>query len=426
MTTTARSVPMRQSTASAPRRLSPTVAFYLQASIVVTFLAGSSAPTPLYAVYQDEWGFTPITTTVVFGVYAVAVLVALLIAGSLSDHVGRRPVLIAAIGVQAATMVLFATAGGVPELLLARVIQGLATGSAVGALGAGMLDLNKARGTLANAVAPMTGTAVGAIASGLLVQFLPAPTRLVYLALLVVLGLQLVGVVLMPESSGRRAGALRSLRPRFALPAHVRRPFLLAAPALVAVWALAGFYASIGPALVRLVVGNSSFVLAGLGLFILAGTGSVTVVLLRNTPSRRVMVIGAVALLLGVGLTLPAIVMPAGAPLALVAFFVGTIVAGVGFGAGFQGAIRTVLPLAAPHERSGVLSVMYVVSYLALGVPAVVAGFLVVDGGGILTTAREYAVAVMALAVLALLGPAVQAWQSRRQPAAARAMPVNP
>ena len=409
MTTTARSVPMRQSTASAPRRLSPTVAFYLQASIVVTFLAGSSAPTPLYAVYQDEWGFTPITTTVVFGVYAVAVLVALLIAGSLSDHVGRRPVLIAAIGVQAATMVLFATAGGVPELLLARVIQGLATGSAVGALGAGMLDLNKARGTLANAVAPMTGTAVGAIASGLLVQFLPAPTRLVYLALLVVFGLQLVGVVLMPESSGRRAGALRSLRPRFALPAHVRRPFLLAAPALV-----------------RVVVGNSSLVLAGLGLFILAGTGSVTVVLLRNTPSRRVMVIGAVALLLGVGLTLPAIVMPAGAPLALVAFFVGTIVAGVGFGAGFQGAIRTVLPLAAPHERSGVLSVMYVVSYLALGVPAVVAGFLVVDGGGMLTTAREYAVAVMALAVLALLGPAVQAWQSRRQPAAARAMPVNP
>src|SRR5664279_2870772 len=100
MTTTARSVPMRHSTASAPRRLSPTVAFYLQASIVVTFLAGSSAPTPLYAVYQDEWGFTPITTTVVFGVYAVAVLVALLIAGSLSDHVGRRPVLIAAIAGQ--------------------------------------------------------------------------------------------------------------------------------------------------------------------------------------------------------------------------------------------------------------------------------------------------------------------------------------
>src|SRR5664279_211882 len=281
MTTTARSVPMRHSTASAPRRLSPTVAFYLQASIVVTFLAGSSAPTPLYAVYQDEWGFTPITTTVVFGVYAVAVLVALLIAGSLSDHVGRRPVLIAAIGVQAATMVLFATADGVPELLLARVIQGLATGSAVGALGAGMLDLNKARGTLANAVAPMTGTAVGAIASGLLVQFLPAPTRLVYLALLVVFGLQLVGVVLMPESSGRRAGALR---PRFALPAHVRRPFLLAAPALVAVWALAGYYASIGPALLRLVVGNSSFVLAGLGLLLLAGTGSLTVVLLRDTP----------------------------------------------------------------------------------------------------------------------------------------------
>src|SRR5882757_5012664 len=127
------------------RRLPNGVAFVLQASIVLFFLAASSAPTPLYAVYQAEWGFSPITTTVVFGVYALAVLAALLTVGSLSDHTGRRPVLLAAIAIQALVMVVFTTADGVPQLLIARIIQGLSTGAAAGAIGAGMLDLNKAK-----------------------------------------------------------------------------------------------------------------------------------------------------------------------------------------------------------------------------------------------------------------------------------------
>jgi len=134
--------------------LSRNAAFYLLASITVSFLAGSSAPTPLYGLYQAQWGFSPIMVTVIFGIYALAVLVALLFAGRLSDHVGRRPVLMVATAVQAATMVLFATASGVGELMLARVIQGLATGAAVGAVGAGMIDLYKERGATANAVAP--------------------------------------------------------------------------------------------------------------------------------------------------------------------------------------------------------------------------------------------------------------------------------
>ena len=169
----------------------------------------SSAPTPLYAVYQSRWGFSPITTTVVFGVYALAVLAALLTVGSLSDHVG--PAARAAGrhrspgrghgGVR--------TADGVPQLLIARIVQGLSTGAAVGAIGAGMLDLNKVRGTVANAVAPITGTATGALGSGLIVQFLPQPTHLVYLVLLGVLILQGLGVMLMPETTTPRRGRWR-------------------------------------------------------------------------------------------------------------------------------------------------------------------------------------------------------------------------
>jgi len=382
------------------RRHIPTgAALYLQASIILFFLAGSSAPTPLYAVYQAKWGFSPITTTVVFGVYALAVLASLLVFGRLSDHVGRRPVLLAAIAVQAATMVVFATAGGVPELLVARVIQGLSTGAAAGAVGAGMLDINRAKGTIANAVAPMTGTATGALLSGLAVQFLPAPAHLVYLALFAIFVIQGIGVALMAETSTPIPGAAGSLRPRFAMPRAVRRPMLIAAPALVAVWALAGLYGSLGPAIVRLITGSSSFVLAGLALFTLAGSGVLTVLVLRNAPPRAVMMFGAIALVIGVGLTLVAIDARSAA-----LFFIGAVIAGAGFGAGFQGAIRTIVPLAAPHERAGVLSIVYVISYLAMGLPAVIAGFLVVDVDGLVPTAQGYSVAVMVLAAVALLG----------------------
>jgi len=394
------------------RRLPGTVAFYLLASIIVAFLAGSSAPTPLYAVYAARWHFSPITTTVVFGVYALAVLTALLTVGRLSDHVGRRPVLLAALAVQIATMVVFVTAHGVPQLLVARVIQGLSTGAAAGAIGAGMLDLNKVRGTIANAVAPITGTATGALGSGLLVQYLPQPTHLVYLVLLGVFVLQAGGVLLMRETASPAPGALASLRPQFAVPGPVRRPLLFAVPALVAVWAMAGLYGALGPSLVKLVSGSASIVLGGLSLFVLAGSGVVAVLVFRRQSARQLTLIGGVALLAGVALTLLAV-----GTRSTAWFFVGTAIAGVGFGGAFQGAIRSVVPLAAPHQRAGVLSVVYVVSYLAMGLPAVIAGVLLVHEGNLVSTTVQYGVAVMVLAAAALLGavtrPAVAARPER-------------
>jgi MFS family permease len=349
------------------RRLPRPVAFYLLASVIVSFLAGSSAPTPLYAVYASRWGFSPITTTVIFGVYALAVLAALLTVGRLSDHVGRRPVLLAAIAIQAVVMVVFSTADGVPQLLIARIVQGLSTGAAAGAIGAGMLDLNKVRGTVANAVAPITGTAAGALGSGLIVQFLPEPRHLVYLVLLGVLVLQGLGVMMMPETTTPAPGALASIRPQFTVPPQARKQLLFAAPALVAVWALAGLYGALGPALVRLVSGSGSIVLGGLSLAVLAGSGAVAVLLLQRQSPRGLMLIGGVALIAGAGLTLLAVTFGS-----VPGFFIGTVITGIGFGGGFQGAIRSVMPLAAPHQRAGMLSVVYVISYLAMGLPAVI------------------------------------------------------
>ncbi|MEV7389336.1 MULTISPECIES: MFS transporter [unclassified Streptomyces] len=375
----------------------PRAAFYVLASVVVSFLAASSAPTPLYATYQAEWGFTPITTTVVFGVYAIAVLSGLLVLGKLSDHVGRRPVLITAIAAQAAAMVMFSTAGGVGELLAARVVQGLSTGAALGAVGAAMMDINRSRGTVANALAPGLGTATGALLSGLVVQYLPAPTHTIYLGLLGVFAVQAVALALIDETVTKQPGALASLVPEIRLPRTVRGAALAAAPVVFAVWALAGFYGSLGPALVRTLVGSTSAVYGGLGLFVLAFVSAASVLALRKAAASAVMYTGIGALVAGVALTLVAVATSTPA-----LFFVGTAVAGVGFGSGFQGGIRTVLPLTRPHESSGVLSLLFVVAYLGMGVPSVVAGALVVHGGGLLPTSEEYGAVVIALALLAL------------------------
>src|SRR5438034_7500676 len=163
--------------------LSRAASLYVLASITVSYLAGASAPTPLYPVYQGEWGFSSMAISFVFGIYAIAVLGALLVAGRLSDYVGRRPVLIVATAIQAATMFLFAFADGLSDLIAARVVQGLAIGAAIAAVGAGMLDMDKVRGAVANSVAPAGGTALGGVLAGFMVHYLPAPTQLVYFVL---------------------------------------------------------------------------------------------------------------------------------------------------------------------------------------------------------------------------------------------------
>ncbi|MEU1081664.1 MFS transporter [Streptomyces sp. NPDC005908] len=391
---------------AAPRRgrLGPAASIGVLASILVSLLAASSAPTPLYALYQQHWGFSPITVTVVFGVYAVAVLLSLLIFGKISDHVGRRPVLLVALLGQALAMVLFVEAGGVGALLAARVLQGVSTGAAVGALGAGMLDINARRGGFLNSLAPTLGTAGGAMVSGLLVQYLPAPTRLVYLVLLGVFVLQALAVLAMRETVSRQRGALASMAPEFKLPRTARSAVAIAAPVMFAVWALTGLYAALGPAIIRTLVHSSSVVWGGLPLFVLASAAGLAVVLLRGTATRKVMYIGIGSLVAGVLITLASVASGSGGTLAVIAFFAGAAISGFGFGGGFQGGIRLVVPLVEPHERAGVLSLLYVICYLGLGVPAVIGGFLVVHGGGLVPTAREYGGAVVLLALAALAG----------------------
>lgn len=393
-------------------KLSRRAAFWFVATTLTLLLFASSAPSPLYVVYQARWHFSALTLTSVFAVYVLALLVALLFAGSVSDRVGRRPTLVAALVVQLLAMALFAAAQGVVVLFAARTVQGLATGLAMGALSAALIDLQPPErpqlGALVSSAAPLLGLAAGALGSGLLVQYGPDPLRLVYLALIVLFALVLASVAVLPETAPAvsRAGWHRQLRPRVAVPQDVRGPFATVAPMMIATWALGGLYLSLGPSLAASMLHTSSHVTGGLVIVALSATGALASIVLQRHPSERVMTVGAVLLTAGVGVTLLALNISSNA-----LFFAGSVLAGAGFGPGFLGAFRTVVSQAPATERAALIAAVYLVSYLAFSLPAIAAGVAVTQSG-LLPTTNVYGGAVIALAVLVLGLAAV-----RRRPA---------
>jgi len=364
---------------------------------MLAFFAASTAPSPLYALYREAWGFSALTLTLVFASYAFALLAALLVFGALSDHRGRRAVLLVALLVEIGALLLFRHADSVAWLIAGRVLQGAATGVATSALGAGMLDLDHARGALLNSLAPPLGMAVGALGAGALAEFAPAPTRLVYDLLLAVFALQALLAWHLPETSPRRPGALASLKPRLALPPRARATLWAVLPVNSALWALGGFYSSLGPSLARIISGSRSPTLGGAVVATLVLSGALAIVFVRRRAARDALGGGAVALMLGIALSLVGVRMPS-----MGVFFAGSAVAGLGFGAAFNGALRSLVPLAEAHERAGLMATFYVLSYLAFSLPALAAG-LCAGRFGLQAAALGYGLLLIAMAALALL-----------------------
>jgi hypothetical protein len=362
------------------------------AFIAALFFAASSAPTPLYRLYQEAWGFSSAMLTLVFSVYAFSLLVALLTTGSLSDHIGRRPAIIGGVVFEVVAMLIFANARSVQVLILARVLQGFATGTATSALGAAILDASRTRGSLVNTLSPLLGMGVGALGTSLLVDYAPAPMQTVYFLLAAMFVLQAVGVWMLPETVSRSPGTLASLVPRVRVPRAARAAMLRIAPVDVAVWALGGFYLSLGPTLARAVTGDNDVMTGGWVVFALTGGGLVAVLLLRALSTHRLLMTGGVVLVAGLLVTLTG-VHAGNAGI----FFAGTVLAGMGFGLAFQGALRSVLPLAEAHERAGLMAAFYVLSYLAFSVPAIIAGTMAPVVGLRLTT-DAYGLTLVALA----------------------------
>jgi MFS family permease len=340
----------------------------------ITFAAG--APSPLFVLYQHEWDFPDWVLTIAFAIYAITLLVTLLVAGSLSDHIGRRPVLIGALTIQLASMIVFLVAPNIGWIIIARAIQGIATGAATGTFTATIVELapdhRKKLGALIASTAPIGGLALGAFITGAAVQFTTQPTVLIFSALAVVFGLGIAVVAFAPETVTRRRGAVRSLIPRLSVPRPARREFGGIVPLLIATWMLGGLFLGLAPSIIGGVFHVESGFLNGAIVALLPATSSVAGFFLGRLTPRLTMLAGAPAVAIGIAVIVAGIVWGI-----LPLLFVGAIVGGVGFGAAFSGSLRIMSPLADSHQRAELFAAIYLVSYLAYGVPALVAGQLI-------------------------------------------------
>lgn len=376
------------------------IGFLVVLVALTVFLIGASAPSPFYPVLQERIGFSSVTMTMIFAVYAVAMLITLLLTGSLSDHVGRRPVITAGLLVLAVSMAAFWHADSVAMLMTARIVQGFGAGLLMSSMSAAIVDLepegHPGVGAIANSVTPLAGLAAGGLIAGVVLdEVASAPLTAVFGVLTGMFILMSVAVWIAPETSARKTGALASLRPEMGVPPEARSAFLRALPALIAGWATSGFYLSLGAPLVAQELGGSSHVVQGLVITAINGAGAAMCFVARDWTSRRITLYGTTTLALGTALTLVALGFGS-----LPWFLAAAVFAGTGFGASFMGIMRSVTPLAPPHRRGELFAAVFVASYLAFGIPAVLAGFAVGEYG-LMATAMVYGSVVVLLAATA-------------------------
>lgn len=381
--------------------LPPMAAFVGTAVAFAGLYLAAGAPSPLFVQYQQLWGFPAGLLTIAFAAYAFALVLALVVAGSLSDFIGRRPVLIGSLIVELGSMVMFIFAPNIGWVIAARVVQGLATGAATSAFSASLLELAPQRAKKVAAIiggaAPAGGLGLGALLAGFAVQFSGSASLIVFTSLAVVMALGALVALLSTETVSKRSGALRSLAPRVAVPARAHREFAGIIPVLLGAWMFSALFIGLAPTIVSDIFDIHSGLVEGATVFIAPGLAAVSGFVLGRFSPRAVLLVGGVAVSVGVAVVVAGIgfeVLPL--------VWLGGAVGGFGFGASFSGTLRLLGPFAEAHQRAELFAAVFLVAYLSFGLPAVILGQLVAPLG-LLPTVIGFGVVTLAAAVVGIV-----------------------
>lgn len=354
-------------------RLPRRPAFIIAAVAFVVIFTAAGAPIPVYRLYQLEDGITSSQLAYVTAAYLGSTFVALLFFGRLSDFIGRKPVMLASLILAAAGTLTLIAANGLPTVLIARVLMGSASGLAASGLGAFVIDTAPRRPAWLPAMitgsGPMIGLPLGALLAGLLVDTAPYPRTLTFVIIAVLLLSCTACLFCAPETAPRVPGALTTLRPRVSVPPAASRLLFTLGAALVAGWAIGGFYQAFSPtiaaeylatdsALVTAAVFCSIMIAAPLGGPLAAKLGPRRSLLIGTAGFALAMIGATVSLLAG----------------AIVPFLISSVLAGAMQGVFTAGGTRSVLDRIDADQRGATLSTIYIICYSGAAVPALIAG----------------------------------------------------
>ncbi|MFI5757275.1 MFS transporter [Streptomyces sp. NPDC051569] len=353
----------------------PRLGYPVAAGVFAVGMAGTTLPTPLYGLYRQQLGFSELMVTIVFAVYALGVIAVLLLAGNFSDEVGRRPVLLVALGLSAASALCFLFEGGLALLFVGRLLSGFAAGLFSGAATVTVMELaprgREARAGLAATAANMGGLGCGPLLSGLLAEYAPWPLRLPFIVHLALVAVASVLTWFLPETVKNRTRWPRFQPQGLAVPPEVQGVFAPAALAAFAGFALLGLFTAVAPAFAAQTLHVRNLAVTGAVVFSVFLGSTVGQALMARLGVRRALPAGC--LILVVGLILVGASLAAESLALLVA---GAVVGGLGQGLGFRAAMAALSAAAPPDQRGSTISAFFVAAYAGISVPVVGVGAL--------------------------------------------------
>ncbi|WP_326722499.1 MFS transporter [Streptomyces sp. NBC_00243] len=379
----------------------------LGGAVFAVCMAGTTLPTPLYGLYQEKFGFSELTVTVVYAVYAFGVIGVLLLAGNASDAVGRRQVLLWGLGFAAASAVCFLCATGLGWLYAGRLLSGLSAGLFTGAATAYVMELapsgGASRATFVATAANMGGLGCGPLLAGVLAQYAPWPLYLPFVVHLALVACSAMVLLWLPETVRERR-PLSTVRPqRPGLPPQVRAVFGPAAIASFVGFALFGVFTSVSPAFLAESLNVHNHAVSGLVVALAFFASTAGQLAVGWVGVERSLPLGCAALLAGLALLAGALRWDL-----LLLVVLSAVVGGCGQGLAFRGALSAVAEASPADRRAAVISTLFVVAYAGISVPVigvgVLAGPIGLEGAGLVFIACM-AVLVSTAAVYLLRRP---------------------
>jgi MFS family permease len=383
--------------------------FWLVAFAFMVLMAFSTVPSPLYGLYRVRDHFSLFMVTVIYAVYAVGVVGALLLAGHLSDWYGRRRLLLVSLGFAIISAIVFIVSTSLGALLAARLIDGVSVGVVLSAatayiteLGAvGRPDLSRGRHQLITTAVNVGGLGIGAFAAGALAEWVAHPLTVPYLVFLGALVLGAIGVAVAPETHEGPTPRPRYRPQRLSVPPDERSLFFAAALSTFMAFAAVGLFVGLAGLFLAATLHHPSLALAGAVIGAMFAGSVVAQIMTASWVVTRVFVAGMVAMVVGLGVAVLAVWLHHPS---LGLFIFGGVLIGAGGGAIFKGAVGIVLSISSPDRIAESLAGVFLSSYIGLSLPVVGAGISLARHVSPKTTLLAFAIAV----TLGIAGSAIK------------------